>query len=59
MLKQKWLLKSSIAFLLLVTPVTLITQKLIASPNNIQMQSVSTSQTPKVGQLEVVTQPSS
>ena len=59
MLKQKWLLKSLIAFVLLVTPVTLITQKLIASPNNIQMQSVSTSQTPKVGQLEVVTQPSS
>ena len=56
MLKQKWLLKSLIAFLLLVTPVTLITQKLIASPNNIQTQSVSTSQTPKVGQLEVVSE---
>ena len=56
MLKQKWLLKSLIAFVLLVTPVTLITQKLIASPNNIQTQSVSTSQTPKVGQLEVVSE---
>jgi len=54
MSKQKWVLKGSITFLVLVTPVTLITQKLIASPNNIQTQSASASQTPKVGQLETV-----
>jgi sugar lactone lactonase YvrE len=54
MLKEKWFLKSSIAFLVLVTPVTLITQKLIASPNNIPTQTASNTQTPQVGQLETV-----
>ncbi|MEN9565276.1 MAG: hypothetical protein RLZZ69_472 [Cyanobacteriota bacterium] len=54
MSQQKWFLKGSIAFLVLVTPVTLITQKLIASPNNIPTQTVSNTQTPQVGQLETV-----
>jgi hypothetical protein len=54
MSQQKWFLKDSIAFLVLVIPVTLITQKLIASPNNIQTQTVSDTLTPQVGQLETV-----
>jgi sugar lactone lactonase YvrE len=54
MFQKKWFLKGSIAFLVLVTPVTFITQKLIASPNNIQTQTVSNTQTPQVGQLETV-----
>jgi sugar lactone lactonase YvrE len=54
MFQQKWFLKGSIAFLVLVTPVTLITQKLIASPNNIPTQTASNTQTPQVGQLETV-----
>ncbi|MGL5833301.1 MAG: L-dopachrome tautomerase-related protein, partial [Waterburya sp.] len=56
MFEKKLFLKGSIAFLVLVTPLTLITQKLIASPNNIQTQSTSVSQTPQVGQLEVVSE---
>ncbi len=56
MFEKKLFLKGSIAFLVLVTPLTLITQKLIASPNNVQTQSVSASQTPQVGQLEVVSE---
>ncbi|MGL4881219.1 MAG: L-dopachrome tautomerase-related protein [Waterburya sp.] len=56
MLKQKWFLKSSVALLLFVTPVTLTAQKLIASTDNTQTQSVSASQTPQVGQLEVVSE---
>lgn len=56
MLKQKWFLKSSVALLLFVTPVTLTAQKLIASTDNTQTQSASASQTPQVGQLEVVSE---
>lgn len=56
MFEKKLFLKGSIAFLVLVIPLTLITQKLIASPNNIQTQSTSVSQTPQVGQLEVVSE---
>jgi sugar lactone lactonase YvrE len=54
MLKQKWFLKSSIAFLVLVTPVAIAAQQLIVSPSNAQTQTASNSETPKVGQLEVV-----
>jgi sugar lactone lactonase YvrE len=54
MLKQKWFLKSSIAFLVLVTPVAIAAQQLIVSPSNAQTQPASKSETPKVGQLEVV-----
>lgn len=58
MLKQKWMLKGSVALLLLVTQSacteTLTTEKLADSPNIARAQSASESETPKVGQLEVV-----
>jgi sugar lactone lactonase YvrE len=54
MFKQKWLLKSSVALLLLITPAAFTTQKLFLAPSNAQTQSTTESTTPKVGQLEVV-----
>ncbi|MCU0532954.1 MAG: hypothetical protein MUD14_03535 [Hydrococcus sp. Prado102] len=54
MLKQKWLLKCSIAFLVLLTSASFTEQKFIVFPSNAQTQSASESATPKVGQLEVV-----
>jgi hypothetical protein len=54
MSKQKWLFKSSIAFLVLITPAAIATQQLIVSPSNAQTQPISESKTPNVGQLEVV-----
>jgi sugar lactone lactonase YvrE len=52
MLKQKWFLRSSIAFLVVLTSVSFAEQQLILSPSN--AQTASESATPKVGQLEVV-----